>query len=126
MLDILEATVDGRLDQIDAPVWDPRPSICVVVASQGYPGNYEVGREITGLDAAAQLENVKVFHAGTKLDGSRVLTNGGRVLGVTAIGDSISAAKLQAYTAVQKVRWAGAWCRKDISDKSVASAHNSG
>lgn len=125
LLDILEATVDGRLDQIDAPVWDPRPAICVVMASQGYPGSYEKGREITGLEAAAGLDNVKVFHAGTKLDGNRVLTDGGRVLGVTALGDSISAAKLQAYTAVQKIRWSGAWCRKDISDKALAMSSSS-
>ncbi len=120
LLDILEATVDGRLDEIDSPIWDPRPAICVVVASQGYPGAYEKGCEITGLDAANAVENVKVFHAGTTLQGGRVLTDGGRVLGVTAIGDSISTAKLSAYTAVQKVRWPGAWCRKDISDKALS------
>jgi len=119
LLDILEATVDGRLDEIDAPEWDPRPAVCVVVASQGYPGAYEKGAEITGLDAANAVENVKVFHAGTRLEGNRVLTDGGRVLGVTALGDSISTAKLSAYTAVQKVRWPGAWCRKDISDKAL-------
>lgn len=119
LLDILEATVDGRLDEIDSPIWDPRPAICVVVASQGYPGAYEKGAEITGLDAANAVENVKVFHAGTKLVENRVLTDGGRVLGVTALGDSISTAKLSAYTAVQKVRWPGAWCRKDISDKAL-------
>ncbi|MDZ4850445.1 MAG: phosphoribosylamine--glycine ligase [Pirellulaceae bacterium] len=121
LLDILEATVDGRLDELDSPIWDPRPAICVVVASQGYPGHYEKGCEITGLDAANAVENVKVFHAGTKLEGNRVLTDGGRVLGVTALGDSVSAAKLSAYTAVQKVRWPGAWCRKDISDKALQS-----
>ncbi len=119
LVDILEATADGRLDEIDAPVWDPRPAICVVVASEGYPGDYEKGREITGLEAAGQVPDVKVFHAGTKLVDGKVLTDGGRVLGVTALGSSISAAKLQAYTAVQKVRWPGAWCRKDISDKAL-------
>jgi phosphoribosylamine--glycine ligase len=119
LLDILEAVVDGRLDEIDAPTWDPRPATCVVMASRGYPGDYERGLEITGLEAAAQIENVKVFHAGTKLDGKRVLTDGGRVLGVTALGDSIALAKLQAYTAVQKIRWPGGWCRKDISDKAI-------
>ncbi len=119
LLDILEATVDGRLDEIDLPEWDPRPATCVVMAARGYPGDYERGLEITGLDAAAQIENVKVFHAGTKLSGSRVLTDGGRVLGVTALGDSVALAKLQAYTAVQKIRWPGAWCRKDISDKAI-------
>jgi phosphoribosylamine---glycine ligase len=119
LLDILEATVDGRLDEIELPVWDPRPATCVVMASRGYPGDYERGLEITGLDEASKIENVKVFHAGTKLLGKSVLTDGGRVLGVTALGDSIALAKLQAYTAVQKIRWPGGWCRKDISDKAI-------
>ncbi len=121
LLDIIEATVDGCLDSIEPPQWDPRPAICVVVASEGYPGDYQKGREITGLAAAAELEDVKVFHAGTKLQDGKVLTDGGRVLGVTAIGDNISDAKLKAYTAVQMVRWPGAWCRKDISDKALRS-----
>ena len=119
LLDILEATVDGRLNEIDPPVWDPRPAICVVMASQGYPGEYENGRSIRGLDVAAAIPDVKVFHAGTTLVDGQVVTNGGRVLGVTALGSSLAAAKLQAYTAVQAIRWPGAWCRKDISDKAV-------
>lgn len=120
LLDILEATVDGRLDEIETPEWDPRPAICVVVASQGYPGPYENGRAITGLEKAADIPDVKVFHAGTKLVDGTVVTNGGRVLGVTALGDNLATAKLNAYTAVQAVRWPGAWCRKDISDKAAA------
>jgi phosphoribosylamine--glycine ligase len=119
LLDILEATVDGCLDSIEPPQWDPRPAVCVVVASEGYPGDYQTGREITGISAADELPDVKVFHAGTKLVDGRVLTDGGRVLGVTALGDTISDAKLQAYKAVQLVRWQGAWCRKDISDKAL-------
>lgn len=119
LLDILEATVDGRLNEIDPPVWDPRPAICVVMASQGYPGDYENGRSIRGLDVAAAIPDVKVFHAGTTLVDGQVVTNGGRVLGVTALGSSLADAKLQAYTAVQAIRWPGAWCRKDISDKAV-------
>jgi phosphoribosylamine---glycine ligase len=120
LLDILEATVDGKLDEIDPPVWDPRPAICVVMASQGYPGEYENGKEITGLEEAAGIEDVKVFHAGTKLVDGKVLTNGGRVLGVTALGSSLANAKLNAYTAVKAIRWPGAWCRKDISDKAAS------
>jgi phosphoribosylamine--glycine ligase len=120
LLDILEATVDGKLDEIEPPVWDPRPAICVVMASQGYPGDYENGKEITGLEEAAGIEDVKVFHAGTKLVNGKVLTNGGRVLGVTALGSSLSNAKLNAYTAVKAIRWPGAWCRKDISDKAAS------
>ena len=80
---------------------------------------YKKNQVVTGLEAADAVEDVKVFHAGTKLVGDQVLTDGGRVLGVTAIGSSISAAKLQAYTAVQKVRWPGSWCRKDISDRAL-------
>jgi len=119
LLDILEATVDGRLNEIDPPVWDPRPAICVVMASQGYPGEFEKGRVITGLEAANAIADVKVFHGGTKLQDGQVVTDGGRVLGVTALGNSLAAAKLQAYTAVQAIRWPGAWCRKDISDKAA-------
>jgi phosphoribosylamine--glycine ligase len=120
LLDILEATVDGRLDEIDTPVWDPRPSICVVMASAGYPGEYTKGEEITGLEAAANVPDVKVFHAGTSRKDGKVVTTGGRVLGVTALGESLANAKLNAYKGVQAIRWPGAWCRKDISDKASA------
>ncbi len=119
LLDLLEAVVDGRLDSIDAPIWDERPSLCVVMASDGYPGKYTTGKPIRGLDEAALVPDVKVFHAGTATSDGRVMTSGGRVLGVTALGNSISAAKLQAYTAVKAIRWEGAWCRKDISDKAL-------
>lgn len=119
LVDVLEATVDGTLGQLDPLEWDDRPSTCVVMASEGYPGEYEKGREITGLDAADALDDVKVFHAGTRLEDNKVVTAGGRVLGVTAMGDSISTAKLQAYKGVKQIRWKGAWCRKDISDKAL-------
>ncbi len=119
LMDILEGVVDRRLGEIDMPEWDPRPAICVVMAAKGYPGEYEKGQPITGINAADEMEDVKVFHAGTRLEGDTVVTAGGRVLGVTALGDTISKAKLNAYTAVQKVRWPGAWCRKDISDKAL-------
>ncbi|MFK7768889.1 MAG: phosphoribosylamine--glycine ligase [Mariniblastus sp.] len=123
LVDILEATVDRRLSEIGPLEWDERPSVCVVMASEGYPGKYEKGKVIRGLEEAAKIEDVKVFHAGTKLnaDGKSV-TNGGRVLGVTAMGDSVSTAKLQAYKAVKCIRWEGAWCRKDISDKAISMA----
>lgn len=122
LVDILEAVTQGRLDQIDPPSWSERPSICVVMASEGYPDEYAKGRVITGLDRAAGIEDVKVFHAGTKLAGDQVLTDGGRVLGVTALGNTISGAKLRAYQAVKEIRWPGAWCRKDISDKALAAS----
>jgi phosphoribosylamine--glycine ligase len=119
LVDLLEATIDGRLDQIAPPEWDPRPAVCVVMASEGYPGKYERGLPIRGLEEAAKLPDVKVFHAGTATRDSQVVTNGGRVLDVTALGSSISAAKLQAYSAVKCIRFSGAWCRKDISDKAL-------
>ena len=119
LVDLLEATVDGRLDEIAPPEWDPRPAVCVVMASEGYPGKYEIGQPIRGLDEAAKLPDVKVFHAGTATSDSQVVTDGGRVLGVTALGSSTSGAKLQAYTAVKCIRFSGAWCRKDISDKAL-------
>ncbi|MDA7949935.1 MAG: phosphoribosylamine--glycine ligase [Pirellulaceae bacterium] len=119
IVDLIEATIDGTLDQIEPLQWDTRPSICVVMASEGYPGSYKKGLEISGLDEVEKMEDVKVFHAGTKLVNGKVLTNGGRVLGVTATGNSVSAAKLLAYTAVQKIRWPGVWCRKDIADKAI-------
>lgn len=118
LLDLLEATVDGRLDEFESLEWDPRPAVCVVMASDGYPGEYAKGRPIRGLKEAESLPDVKVFHAGTRLRDGEVLTDGGRVLSVTALGSSISAAKLQAYKAVKCIRWEGAWCRKDISDKA--------
>ncbi len=121
LVDVLEAAVEGRLEEIGPLEWDPRPSVCVVMASEGYPGSYKKGHPIRGLDEAANLPDVKVFHAGTKLADGRVVTAGGRVLGVTALGDSIAKAKLNAYTGVKAIRWDGAWCRKDISDKALGS-----
>ena len=120
LLPILDAAVDGRLDEIEDVEWDPRPAISVVMASEGYPGSYERGHPIRGLSEAAAIEDVKVFHAGTATMDDQVVTNGGRVLSVTALGQTISAAKLNAYKAVQCIRWPGAWCRKDISDKARA------
>lgn len=119
LLELLLATVEGRLDQIEPPEWDERPSVCVVMASEGYPGKYAKGKAIRGLDDAAKVPDVQVFHAGTQLKDGQVLTDGGRVLGVTALGATIANAKLQAYTAVKSIRWDGAWCRKDISDKAM-------
>jgi phosphoribosylamine--glycine ligase len=122
LLDVLEATVDERLEELEPLRWDPRPAVCVVMASEGYPGPYDNGHTIRGLDDAARLPEVKVFHAGTRRNASGdVLTSGGRVLGVTALGPNIAGAKLQAYSAVKCIRWPGAWCRKDISDKALAS-----
>jgi phosphoribosylamine---glycine ligase len=119
LLDLLEATVEGRLDRLAPLEWDPRPAVCVVMASEGYPGDYVKGQPIRGLVDAEHLPDVKVFHAGTALSNGSVVTDGGRVLNVTALGESIAKAKLNAYRAVKCIRWPGAWCRKDISDKAV-------
>jgi len=121
LVDVLEAAVDGRLDRLAPLEWDPRPAVCVVMASEGYPGDYPKGFPIRGLADAAQVPDAKVFHAGTALKDGQVVTSGGRVLGVTALGNNIAQAKLQAYTAVKCIRWDGAWCRKDISDKALAA-----
>ncbi len=122
LLDLLEAVVDEKLSEMEpaAVEWDPRPSVCVVMCSGGYPGKYETGKLITGLDEAAKLPNVKVFHAGTKLDGSRIVTDGGRVLGVTALGDTLAEAKKNAYEAVSKIKFVGMHFRTDIADKALA------
>jgi phosphoribosylamine--glycine ligase len=121
LVDVLEAAVEGRLDRIGPLEWDPRPAVCVVMASEGYPGSYKKGYPIRGLEDAAKLPDVKVFHAGTAEKDGRIVNSGGRVLGVTALGENISKAKLQAYKAVKCIRWDGAWCRKDISDKALRS-----
>lgn len=120
LLEILNAAVDRRLDRIESLDWDPRPAVCVVMASEGYPGDYRKGHAIRGLEEAARLPDVKVFHAGTQLRAGQVVTAGGRVLGVTALGENVAKAKLQAYAAVKCIRWEGAWCRKDIADKAIA------
>jgi phosphoribosylamine---glycine ligase len=119
LVDVLEAAITGRLGEIEPLEWDPRPAVCVVMASEGYPGEYTKGHPIRGLEEAAKLPDVKVFHAGTRSQDGRVVTAGGRVLDVTALGESIALAKLHSYTAVKCIRWPGAWCRKDISDKAV-------
>ncbi len=119
LVDVIEATVEGRLEDLPPLEWRPEPAVCVVMASEGYPGKYPVGRPIRGLEEAAKLPGVKVFHAGTATADGQVVTAGGRVLSVTALGQSISEAKLHAYTAVKQIRWPGAWCRKDISDKAL-------
>jgi phosphoribosylamine---glycine ligase len=121
LAEVLLAAAEGRLDEVEPLEWDPRPSVCVVMASQGYPGSYGKGHAISGLDAAAELDDVKVFHAGTTLRGASVVNNGGRVLGVTALGDDLAAAKARAYEAVKRISWSGGWNRTDISDKALAA-----
>ncbi len=118
LLEVCLAVCDGTLDQITLE-WDPRPAICVVMASGGYPGNYEKGKIITGLDEAGKLKDVVVFHAGTASEDGNIVTNGGRVLGVTAMGETVADAKEKAYQAVDKIKFDGAYCRRDIADKAI-------
>lgn len=115
---VLMLAATGRLAELESLDWDPRPAVCVVMASEGYPGDYSKGRAITGIEEANALPDVKVFHAGTAIKNGEVVNSGGRVLGVTALGDTIAAAKQNAYAAVDKIKWQGGWCRTDISDKA--------
>lgn len=118
LLDVMLAVCEGRLDKISLE-WDTRPAVCVVVASGGYPGDYEKGKVITGLEDAAKLKDVMVFHAGTAEEDGSIVTAGGRVLGVTALGDNVADAKAKAYQAVDTISFEGAYCRRDIADKAI-------
>jgi phosphoribosylamine--glycine ligase len=118
LLEVLLAVCDGTLDQVKLE-WDPHPAVCVVVASGGYPDDYQKGKKITGLEEAGKLEDVVVFHAGTKEQDGQIVTSGGRVLGVTALGKTIADAKAKAYQAVDKINFDGAYCRRDIADKAI-------
>jgi len=113
LVDVFEATIDGRLDQLELE-WDRGCGVCVVMASGGYPGQYETGFEITGLEQAAKVDGVQVFHAGTAAVSGRTITAGGRVLGVTAIGDTIQRAAARAYEAAKFIHFDGAYLRGDI------------
>jgi len=120
LLDLLEAVVEDRLDDFaaDRLEWDPRPGVCVMLASGGYPGNYAKGKVISGLEEVSQMPDVKVFHSGTKMENNFLVTDGGRVLGVTALGNTISDAKARAYEAVSKITFQGMFYRRDIGDKA--------
>jgi len=118
LLDVCLAVCDEKLDSVTLK-WDRRPAVCVVMASGGYPDDYEKGKKITGIEEAEQLEDVVVFHAGTAIKDGDLVTSGGRVLGVTALGDEIAQAKAKAYEAVDKIKFDGAYCRRDIADKAI-------
>jgi phosphoribosylamine--glycine ligase len=118
LVELLDASVGGTLDKIELK-WKPAAAVCVVMASGGYPGNYEKGKPIRGLDDAAKLPGVKVFHAGTALKENQIATNGGRVLGVTALGRNLKAAQATAYATVEKIHFDGARFRRDIAAKAL-------
>lgn len=115
---VIEACIDGKLDTVDLE-WYPEATVCVVLASEGYPGDYPKGVEIAGLDRASSMKDVMVFHAGTKREDGRVKTSGGRVLGVTARGETIPKAIERAYQAVDSICWPGMQFRKDIGKKAL-------
>jgi phosphoribosylamine--glycine ligase len=129
LFEVLNAVVDERLDGITLE-WDPRPAVTVVMASEGYPGHYERDRVINNLEQAERMTDVKVFHAGTGLridpqsgrDG-RIVTDGGRVLDVTALGDTLAQAQSRAYEATHAIRFSGAWYRRDIAEREIRKKH---
>lgn len=121
---LVEAALAKALNKIEAQ-WDPRPTVGVVLAAGGYPGDYAKGDVIEGLDAAAELEG-KVFHAGTTLKDGHIVTNGGRVLCATAIGASVSEAQQQAYRLAEKIRWDGLFYRHDIGYRAIARERGEG
>lgn len=116
--ELILACVEQRLAEMPQIRWKSGACVSVVMSSAGYPGDYPKGKEIIGISQAESTGAV-VFHAGTKFD-QTLVTDGGRVLGVTAIGENISSAKALAYNAVEKIQFAGAYYRRDISNKAIA------
>ncbi len=119
ILDALEATVDGRLDRLRLD-WHPGIGLAVVMAAKGYPGAYAKGTEIQALDKANAQIGVRVFHAGTRREGDRLLADGGRVLAVAAVGASVAEAQARAYAGVDAVDWPDGFCRRDIGWRAVS------
>ncbi len=117
LLELVEAAIDGRLDQVQAQ-WDPRPSLGVVMAAEGYPGKPRTGDAINSMDAP-DLADTKVFHAGTRLEGGQVVTAGGRVLCVCALGDTVAEAQARAYAEVAGISWRGEFHRHDIGWRAI-------
>lgn len=118
IVDVMIAVCDGKLDEITLD-WDPRPAICVVACSKGYPGKYPTGLPITGVAEADAMPDVKVFQGGTKMQNGQLVTDGGRVLGVTALGDTIAEARDRAYRALEKIHFDGMHFRKDIGHQAL-------
>ncbi|OSQ32519.1 phosphoribosylamine--glycine ligase [Thalassospira sp. MCCC 1A03138] len=119
VLDILDGAATGKLDTVK-PKWHDETAMVVVMAAKGYPGSYEKGTEIRNVADADAMEKVKVLHAGTKMDGDKLTATGGRVLGVTARGTSVTEAQKRAYEAVDTIDWPGGFCRRDIGWRAIA------
>jgi phosphoribosylamine--glycine ligase len=120
LLPLLEATIDGKIAACSIE-WDTRAAVTVVLASAGYPGKYETGETISGLEEAAKLRDVQIFHAGTKRTNGEVKTSGGRVLAVTALGETIEAARERVYEAVARIHFENCHYRRDIALSAVAA-----
>jgi len=118
LYDYFVASIDGKLSSIPQPTWKKQSAVCVVLASKGYPESYPNNEEISGFDSISN--DVCVFHAGTKKVDGKIFSNGGRVLGVTALGDTLQSAISNAYDAVEKISWPHKYCRKDIGQKGLA------
>jgi phosphoribosylamine--glycine ligase len=118
LLEVMLAVADDKLDQVQLQ-WDPRPALCVVATSKGYPGSYPTGVPITGITEADAMKGVKVFHSGTRMDGKQLVTDGGRVLSVTAIGDTIVDARKRAYQAMERIHFDGMHFRRDIAHQAI-------
>jgi phosphoribosylamine--glycine ligase len=120
----LLASVEGELKHFDLR-WYSEPALTVVMAAKGYPGDYAKGTTIEGLDDAAKIEGVEIFHAGTRADGNKILANGGRVLNVTATAKTVSEAQRRAYEAIDRIKWPEGFCRRDIGWQAVAREQKS-
>jgi len=118
LLPALIASRDGQLKNFDMR-WYADAALTVVMAAKGYPGNYARGSVIGGLDAAAEVEGVEIFHAGTRADGDRIVANGGRVLNVSALGKTVGEAQARAYSAIDRIKWPEGFCRRDIGWQAV-------
>ena len=118
LYDYFVASIDGTLSSLPLATWKSQSAVCVVLASKGYPEAYSKDDEITGFDSVP--EGAIVFHAGTKKSGEKILSNGGRVLGVTALGDTLESAIRNAYAATEKITWSQKYCRKDIGQKGLS------
>jgi phosphoribosylamine---glycine ligase len=118
LVELFNASVDGTLAKVELK-WNAMPSVCVVMASGGYPGSYPKGKPISGLAEASRLPNTKVFHAGTARKDDQIVTNGGRVLGVTAWASDLAGARMAAYQAVEVIDFEGRQYRRDIGSKAL-------
>jgi phosphoribosylamine--glycine ligase len=118
LAEVMLAVAERRLDEIELK-WDPRPALCVVASSKGYPGSYPTGMPISGIDDADSMNDVKVFHSGTAQRENHVVTDGGRVLAVTALGSTIADAQKRAYQAIGKIHFEGMHYRKDIGWRAI-------